>query len=61
MYQPETNPTKAVTFTDEEIAGIEEARADYMLRGGVPSTEMVAWLDSPDTHEPLPRPEPRRA
>ncbi len=61
MDQPDTMPTEAVTFTDAEIASTEEARADYKLRGGVPFAKVTAWLDSLDTDEPLPRPEPRKA
>ena len=60
MDQHETLPPETVTFTEAEIAGIEAARADYKARGGIPLEEVEAWLDSLDTDNPLPEPQPRK-
>ena len=60
MDQQETIPPEAVTFTEAEIAAVEAARADYRARGGIPFEETTAWLDSLDTSNPLPKPQPRK-
>ena len=60
MDQHEPFPPEQVTFTKEEIAGIEEAMADFDARGGIPFEEVTAWLDSLDTDNPLPEPQPRK-
>lgn len=49
-----------VTFTAEEIAGIREAIADVEARGTIPWEEVTAWLDSLETDDPLPEPQPRK-
>jgi predicted transcriptional regulator len=60
MDQLEPQLTEPVTFTAEEIAGIEEALADFEANGSVPYEEVKAWLDSLDTASPLPEPQPRK-
>ncbi len=60
MDQHEDLRPETVTFTEAEIAGIEAARADYKARGGIPFKESVAWLDSLETDNPLPKPQPRK-
>lgn len=51
---------QAVSLTPEEIAGVQDAQADYEARGGIPWNEVKAWLDSLDTANPLPEPKPRK-
>ncbi len=60
MDQHETVLTEQVTFTDDEITGIKEAMADVEARGTIPWEEVEAWLDSLDTDNPLPEPQPRK-
>ena len=48
-----------VSFTADEIAGIEAAIEDARINGTIPYEEVLAWLDSLDTDNPLPEPQPR--
>ena len=60
MDQHDELRPETVTFTEAEIAGIKAAQADYRARGGIPLEEVNAWLDSLDTDNPLPEPQPRK-
>ena len=60
MDQHEPFPQGIVTFTDAEIAGIKAAIADAEERGCIPNEEVDAWLNSLDTDNPLPEPQPRK-
>ena len=60
MDQHEPISPEHVTFTAEELAGIKEAIADVEARGTIPWEEVEAWLDSLDTDNPLPEPQPRK-
>ena len=60
MDQHEELRPETVTFTEAEIAGIKAAQADYRAHGGVPLEEVTAWLNSLDTDNPLPKPQPRK-
>jgi hypothetical protein len=53
-------PSEDIIFTAAEIAGIEEAIADFDARGAIPYDEVEAWLNSLDTDTPLPEPQPRK-
>ena len=60
MDQHETLPPETVTFTQAEIAGIEAAIISLETEGSIPWDEVTAWLDSLDTDNPLPEPQPRK-
>ena len=60
MNQQQTSAEVAeVSFTADEIAGIEAAIEDARINGTIPYEEVRAWLDSLDTDTPLPEPQPR--
>ena len=60
MDQHEPVPSTEVTFTMAELAGIDEAIADFEANGGIPYEEVRAWLDSLTTDTPLAEPQPRK-
>ncbi len=59
MDQQPSNELAEVSFTAEEVAEIEAAIEDVRLNGTIPYEEVRAWLDSLDTDNPLPEPQPR--
>ena len=60
MDQHEPIPSTNIAFTAAELAGIDEAIADFEANGGIPYEEVTAWLDSLNTDNPLPEPQPRK-
>jgi predicted transcriptional regulator len=51
-------PLDDITFSQAELAGIEEALAEARAGALIDFDDVMAWLNSLDTDHPLPRPEP---
>ena len=68
MDQPDLKPQPEAAETAEErtarlaweALALEEAERSFEEEGGIPVEEVIAWVDSWDTPNELPPPEPRK-